>query len=33
MIDGVAIVSDVKSEVKNNRTMVPLRMISENLGG
>lgn len=31
-IDGVTIASDVKSEVKNNRTMVPLRVISENLG-
>lgn len=31
-IDGVAIGSDVQPEVKNNRTMVPLRVISENLG-
>ncbi|RUS46927.1 copper amine oxidase N-terminal domain-containing protein [Cohnella sp. AR92] len=31
-IDGVAIKSDVKAEFKNNRTMVPLRIISENLG-
>ncbi|MBD3921296.1 copper amine oxidase N-terminal domain-containing protein [Paenibacillus sp. PR3] len=31
-IDGVAIGSDVRPEVKNNRTMVPLRVISENLG-
>jgi hypothetical protein len=31
-VDGVAIASDVKPEMKNNRTMVPLRVISENLG-
>ena len=31
-IDGVVISSDVKAEVKNSRTMVPLRIISENLG-
>ncbi len=31
-VDGVAIASDVKPEIKNNRTMVPLRVISENLG-
>ncbi|KMY51031.1 copper amine oxidase N-terminal domain-containing protein [Peribacillus loiseleuriae] len=31
-IDGVAIASDVNPEIKNNRTMVPLRVISENLG-
>lgn len=31
-IDGVAVVSDVNPEIKNNRTMVPLRVISENLG-
>ncbi|WP_169089128.1 copper amine oxidase N-terminal domain-containing protein [Paenibacillus sp. PL91] len=31
-IDGVAITSDVKPEIKNKRTMVPLRVISENLG-
>lgn len=31
-IDGIAIGSDVQPEVKNNRTMVPLRVISENLG-
>ncbi|TYA11250.1 copper amine oxidase N-terminal domain-containing protein [Paenibacillus faecis] len=31
-VDGVTISSDVKPEVKNNRTMVPLRVISENLG-
>ncbi|WP_058300251.1 copper amine oxidase N-terminal domain-containing protein [Gorillibacterium timonense] len=31
-IDGVAIASDVKPETKNNRTMVPIRIISENLG-
>lgn len=31
-IDGVAIASDVLPEIKNNRTMVPLRVISENLG-
>ncbi|MCK8485553.1 copper amine oxidase N-terminal domain-containing protein [Paenibacillus sp. MBLB2552] len=29
---SIAISSDVKPEVKNNRTMVPLRVISENLG-
>jgi len=32
IIDGVAITSDVKPEMKNSRTMVPLRIISENLG-
>lgn len=31
-IDGVVISSDVKAEVRNDRTMVPLRVISENLG-
>ena len=29
---SIAISSDVKPEIKNNRTMVPLRIISENLG-
>jgi hypothetical protein len=32
VIDGTTIVSDVAPETKNNRTMVPLRVISENLG-
>ena len=31
-IDGVTIASDMNPEIKNNRTMVPLRVISENLG-
>ncbi len=31
-VDGVGIVSDVAPQIKNNRTMVPLRIISENLG-
>ena len=33
-IDGapIAISSDVSPDIKNNRTMVPLRVISENLG-
>lgn len=31
-VDDVAIASDVAPETKNNRTMVPLRVISENLG-
>ncbi|OAB24996.1 copper amine oxidase N-terminal domain-containing protein [Paenibacillus macquariensis] len=31
-VDGVVIPSDVKPEIRNNRTMVPLRVISENLG-
>ncbi|RAP78602.1 copper amine oxidase N-terminal domain-containing protein [Paenibacillus montanisoli] len=31
-VEGVTIASDVKPEMKNNRTMVPLRFISENLG-
>jgi len=31
-IDGVVISSDVEAEVRNDRTMVPLRVISENLG-
>lgn len=32
MIDGVGIPSDMAPEIRNNRTMVPLRVISENLG-
>ena len=31
-VEGVTIASDVKLEMKNNRTMLPLRVISENLG-
>lgn len=31
-IDNVPITSDVEPELKNNRTMVPLRVISESLG-
>ena len=31
-VDGFAIASDVKPEIKNNHIMVPLRVISENLG-
>lgn len=31
MVDGVAIATEVNPEVKNNRTMVPLRLIGENL--
>ncbi|ATP40019.1 copper amine oxidase [Solibacillus sp. R5-41] len=31
-IDGVTIVSDVNPESRSNRTMVPLRVVSENLG-
>ncbi|WP_456278851.1 copper amine oxidase N-terminal domain-containing protein [Bacillus sp. AK128] len=31
-VDGVPVLSDVESEIKYNRTMVPLRVISENLG-
>lgn len=31
-VDGMAITSDTKPEIKNKRTMVPLRVISENLG-
>ncbi|WP_339209195.1 copper amine oxidase N-terminal domain-containing protein [Paenibacillus sp. FSL K6-3182] len=31
-VDGFVIASDVKPEIKNNRIMVPLRVISENLG-
>ncbi|TLS51685.1 copper amine oxidase N-terminal domain-containing protein [Paenibacillus antri] len=31
-VDGVAISSDAKPEIKNKRTMVPLRAISESLG-
>lgn len=31
-VDGVSIASDVNPEKKNNRIMVPLRVISENLG-
>ncbi|KGR74651.1 copper amine oxidase N-terminal domain-containing protein [Ureibacillus sinduriensis] len=32
VIDGVGIPSDMEPEIRNNRTMVPLRVISENLG-
>ena len=32
IVDSVAIASDVKTEIKNKRTMVPVRVISENLG-
>jgi len=32
LVDGIAVTSDVAPEIKNNRTMVPLRVISENLG-
>lgn len=32
IMDGIAITSDVQPEMKNGRTMVPLRVISENLG-
>jgi hypothetical protein len=31
IMDGVAITSDVQPEMKNGRTMVPLRVVSENL--
>lgn len=31
-VDGVVIPSDVEPEIRNSRTMVPLRVISENLG-
>lgn len=31
-VDGVVIPSDVEPEIRNNRTMVPLRVIVENLG-
>ncbi|ATP40553.1 copper amine oxidase [Solibacillus sp. R5-41] len=31
-VDGVSIATDVNPEIKKNRTMVPLRVISENLG-
>ena len=31
-IDGVVLTTDAAPETKNNRTMVPLRVISENLG-
>lgn len=31
-VEGNTISSDIKPEIKNNRTMVPLRVISENLG-
>lgn len=31
-VEGVTATADVKPEVKNNRIMVPLRVISENLG-
>jgi hypothetical protein len=32
VIDGVVVKSDARPETKNNRIMVPLRVISENLG-
>lgn len=32
-IDGVSVKSGVKAETQNNRVMVPLRVISENMGG
>ncbi|MBO7748963.1 copper amine oxidase N-terminal domain-containing protein [Paenibacillus sp. MWE-103] len=32
IIDGTSVASDAKPEFKDNRTMVPLRVISENLG-
>jgi hypothetical protein len=32
IIDGVTVASDVKPELKNQRMMVPVRVISENLG-
>lgn len=32
MVDGVYVTSDVNPEISNNRIMVPLRIISENLG-
>jgi hypothetical protein len=31
-VDGVAVASDMAPETRNNSTMVPLRVISENLG-
>ncbi|MEY2366640.1 stalk domain-containing protein [Lysinibacillus capsici] len=31
-VDGMTVQTDVKPEIKNNQTMVPLRVISENLG-
>lgn len=31
-VDGVPVTTDVKPEIKNNRTMVPLRVIGESLG-
>jgi len=31
-VDGVVIPSEVEPEIRNSRTMVPLRVISENLG-
>ena len=31
-VDGIAVTSDVEPEIINNRTMVPVRVISENLG-
>lgn len=31
-VDGMTVQTDVKPEIKNNRTMVPLHVISENLG-
>ncbi|TYP72086.1 copper amine oxidase N-terminal domain-containing protein [Paenibacillus methanolicus] len=31
-VDGVTILAEVKPEMKNNRMMVPLRVISENVG-
>ncbi|MGE7946252.1 copper amine oxidase N-terminal domain-containing protein [Lysinibacillus sp. NPDC093688] len=31
-VGGNTVASDVNPEIKNNRTMVPLRVISENLG-
>lgn len=31
-LDGICIKSDVSSYIENNRTMVPIRVISESLG-
>lgn len=31
-VDGLSVTSDAKPEIQNSRTMVPLRVISENLG-
>ena len=31
-VDGVTVVSDAMPEMRNNRTMVPLRVVSESLG-